>query len=368
MWSDLRLAARLLWRTPLFTAGVIVLLAFGLAANTVIFSLLDALLLRPLPVRDPDRLVRLVTVRPPLGARSVFLYEEYEAWKKHVSGFQDLLAWSELDMFAAADEGAQRARVHFVTENFFTALGTAPAVGRLLTPEDQQLTAGTAPVVLSYPYWKRRFAGEPGVVGRTIALDGHKVLIVGVTAKGFNGLTVETSPDLRAPIGWLRSLRPNLFENKIDCEVAARLRAGIGREAVRQQAEATWRSNWKQLNGTDPGLPGSFDLEPAARGISRMRSQFSGVLWLLMGGVALLMLIVCANVAGLLMARTASREGELAVRVALGASRFHLARQLFAEALLLMLGGAAGAAVVSLARCRSLSTRCRQYAISRLRG
>src|SRR5258708_32962855 len=210
MWADLRFAARLLAKSPLFTAGLIALLAFGVAASTVIFSPVAAFLLRPLPVRDPERLVRLVIVRWPLLPYSEFLYEEYGTWKKRVSGFQDLLAWSEHDMFVTAGEVTERVRLHFVTDNFFSALGTAPALGRLLTPEDQQLTIGMAPVVLSYPYWKRRLAGDAGVVGRTIVLDGHKVLIVGVTAKGFNGLTVETGPDLRAPVGWLRSLRPNL--------------------------------------------------------------------------------------------------------------------------------------------------------------
>ena len=349
MWADLRFATRLLSKSPLFTAGVITLLAFGVAANTVIFKLVDALLISHFPVRDPERLVRLVTIRSPLPPHSEFLYEEYGAWKKRVSGFQDLLAWSEHDMFVTAGEVTERARVHFVTDNFFSTLGTAPALGRLLAPEDQQLTIGTAPVVLSYPYWKRRFAGNAGVVGRTIVLDGHKVLIVGVTAKGFNGLTVETGPDLRAPVGWLRSLRPNLYENKIFCEVVGRLRAGVGVEAVRQEAETIWRSTWKELNGTDPGLPGGFEFEPAARGVSRLRKLFAGVLWLLMGGVALLMLMVCANVAGLLMARATSRHGELAIRVAMGATRFQLVRQLFCEALLLMVGGVVGAVALSFA-------------------
>ena len=271
----------------MFTAGVVLLLMFGVAANTAIFTLVDALLLRPLPVRDPERLVRLVTLRPPLPAYCEFVYEQYEAWKKRVSGFEDLLAWSEHDMFVTAGGATERVRVHFVTDNFFTALGTAPALGRLLAPDDQQLTAGTAPVVLSYAYWVRRFAGDPGIVGETITVNGHKVLIAGVAAKGFNGLTVETGPDLRAPLGWLRTLRPDLYENKIFCEVAGRLRAGVAAEAVRQEADAVWRSSWKELNPTDPGLPGRFQLESATRGISRMRQQLSDVLWLLMGGVGL---------------------------------------------------------------------------------
>src|SRR5687767_1938126 len=113
MWADVRLAARSLSRTPVFTAGVVLLLVFGVAANTTIFSLVDALLLRPLPVRDPQRLVRLITIRPPLLPYSEFVYEEYEAWKKQGSGFQDVVAWSEHDMFVAAGETTERARIHF---------------------------------------------------------------------------------------------------------------------------------------------------------------------------------------------------------------------------------------------------------------
>ena len=348
MWRDVRLAGRLLLKSRMFTAGVVALLAFAVAANTVIFSLVDALLLRPLPVRDPERLVRLVTVRTQIGARSQFLVEEYEAWKKQASSLQDLFAWSEYDLYVTAGEGTERARVHFVTDNFFSGLGATPFLGRLLTPEDQSLRGGMAPVVLSHPYWKRRFRGDSNIVGRVVEANGHKVMIVGVTARGFNGLTLETSPDIRIPLGWLRSMGPELFDGKIYCEVAGRVRAGFGKEAARQQAEAIWLGRWKELNGDDPGLPGRFDLEPAARGISRMRAQFSGVLWLLMGGVALLMLMVCANVAGLLMARTASRQSELAVRVALGAAPWQLARLLFSEAVLLMTGGATVAVGLSL--------------------
>ena len=347
---DLRFAARLLGKNPLFTAGVIGLLALGIAANTVVFSVVDALLLRPLPVRDPDRLVRVVTIRPPLRPTSEFHYEEeFQAWQQRVSGFEDLFAWSEHDMFVAAGESTERARVHFVSSNFFSALGVKPALGRLLSPDDGVAKEGTPPVVLSHHYWLRRFAGDAGVLGKVVTIEGHKAIVVGVTPSGFNGMTVETSPDARVPVEWLRTLRPKLFENRIDCEVVGRLRAGASAEAVRQQAESIWRNGWRQRNKSDPGEPGQFAFEPASRGISRMRTQFGSVLWLLMGGVGLLALMVCANVAGLMMARTAGRQGELAVRVAMGATPFHLVRQLSCEGLLLMLGGAAGAIALSLA-------------------
>ena len=351
MWPhDLRFAARLLGKNPLFTAGVIGLLALGIAANTAIFSLVDALMLRPLPVRDPERLVRIVTIRPPLRPASEFFYDdEFLPWQRQIAGFEDLFAWSEHDMFIAVGESAERARVHFVSDNFFTALGVKPALGRLLTPDDQASKDGAPPVVLSHHYWQRRFAGAAGVVGRIVTIEGHKAVVVGVTAKGFNGMSVETSPDARLPVGWLRTLRTNLYENRIFCEVAGRLRAGASSEAVRQQAESIWLNGWRDRNSIDPGEPGQFVFEPASRGVSPMRRQFSGVLWLLMGGVGLLALMVCANVAGLMMARSAGRQGELAVRAAMGATRLQLMRQLFCEGLLLMFGGAAGAVALSLA-------------------
>jgi predicted permease len=349
MGTDLRNAVRLLAKSPGFTSTVVALLACGLAASTLIFSLVDALLLRPLPVRDPEQLVRLVTIRETLGVRGEFVYEEYEAWARRVAAFQDTLAWSELDIFANAAGATTRSRVDFVSSNFFSSLGTQPALGRFLTSQDDSLTLDATPVVLSHHFWRQRFQGDPAVVGKSLTLNGHKAVIVGVTAKGFNGLKVETSPDMRAPVGWAKIIQPDLFEGRIPVEVVARLRPGANLAAARQQAEAVWAVSWKELNPTDPGLPGRFDLQPAARGISRLRTQFAGVLWLLLGGVTLLMLLVCANIAGLLMARSAGRQGELALRVALGANRWRLVRQLFSESILLILGGAAGAIALSAA-------------------
>lgn len=308
MGADFRLAIRMLAKRPVFTTSVIGLVALGLAINTLVFSLANAVFFRPLPVREPERLVRLVTVRAPLGPRSTFYYEEYESWKREVSAFSDLIAWSEQDMFLATGETTERARAHFVTGNFFSALGTQPAAGRLLTPADQDARAGVPPAVLSHPYWLRRFGGDKSVLGAAMALDRHRVQIVGVTPEGFNGISLETSPDIRLPVGWLRTLQPNLFENRIVCEVAGRLKPGVGMEAVRRHAESVWRVSWQKENPSDPGLPGRFELEPAARGISRLRPQFGAVLGLVLSGVLLLMTLISANVAGLTLTGLAGRR------------------------------------------------------------
>lgn len=343
MWRDIQLAARQLAKDRLFTLSVIALLAAGIGANTALFGLVDALLLRPLPVRDPERLVRLVIIRPPLAATSEFSHEEYDAWRKHATGLTDLLAWSEQDRFVRAGDATERLRIHLVSGNFFEALGTQPAIGRLLPS-----TGDGQNVVLSYSYWQRRFHGDPGILGRAIAIEGHPFTIVGVTPKGFNGLTVETGPELRAPISAAKLWPALLNEGGIDCSVVGRLKPGVSLETAQAEAEAIRTAIREERTGAAiDGPAGTFQLEPAARGVSRMRSQFSSVLWMLMGGMLLLLLMVCANVAGLVMARIVSRQSELAVRVALGATRASLLRLLLAENLLLMLSGTAGAFAIS---------------------
>jgi putative ABC transport system permease protein len=212
MLADLRLAARFLSRAPLFALGVIGLLALGVAANVVIFSLVDALLLRPLPVRDPERLVALMSVRPPLPPKGDFLYEEYESWRKDIGGFEDLLAWSEHSMFVRVGDVTERGHVDFVTDNLFSALGTGAARGRVLRAEDQR-TAGTAPVVLSHAYWQRRFGGDPSVVGRSLRR---------VETPFMNH---ETSPRLfepgpHRPLPALR-IRPDPYRSRFDCTLTS---------------------------------------------------------------------------------------------------------------------------------------------------
>jgi predicted permease len=350
MWmNDLRLAARTLRKSPLFSLGVVGLLAFGMAACLVIFTLVDLVLLRPLPVRDPVSLVRFVSIHPPLPPMGDFRLDEFDAWKREAVGpsFLELIAWSTGDATVVVGRGSSESvRVDFVTDNYFSALGVEAALGTLLTAAE-----GSAPAVLSYPYWQRRFGGDRSVIGQTIEFEGHKVTIVGVTAKGFNGLTLETSPDLRLPAKWMRELRfvaPDVYQY-VGYEVAGRLRPGVNVEAARQQAEQIWTSVRKSDPTGTAMLDAKLELQSAAKGISRLRGPFGGVLWLVLAGVALLLLIVCANAAGLLVTRAAGRQAELAIRVALGATRGQLAGPLLAEAVLLLSGAMALAAGLTYA-------------------
>jgi predicted permease len=342
MGTDFRLAARLLRKSPLFALGVMALLAFGIASNTVAFSLVDALLLRELPVRDPGALVRFINVRPPLPPRGDFEPRDYEAWKQ-LKGVTGLIAWFERQSIVTDGQIASRARVDWVSANYFASLGAGPSLGRLFRPGSGPGDAeGGQPAVLSYPYWQRRFGGDVNVLGRKLEMDGHMLVVVGVSAKGFNGLTLETSPDIRVPLESLQAFRPDLLRDEfVNLEIAGRLAAGTSPNAARDEAQAVWRAA--------SATAGRLDLHPASRGVSRLRGSYEGVLWMLLAGVALLLLIVCANAAGLLIARNAGREGELAVRTALGATRWRLVRQLLCESWLLLMGGVAGALALSYA-------------------
>lgn len=322
MGQELRIAIRSLRRSPVFFWSSTLLLGISLAACTVTFSLVDALLLRELPVRGAERLVRIATVRPQVGLRSNFSGRDYADWKAKVKGFADLFAWAEQDFGLEAGGKVERARLHFVTGNFFAALDGGAVVGRVLQAEDAGMDAsGLIPVVLSYPYWQRRFGGDSHVVGRVVELGGRKASIVGVSAKGFNGLSAESSPDLRAPMEALVILDPQRKESQIICEVGARLEEGVAAERIRQEAEAVWRGGWRERYGSDPGAGVQFVLEAAGRGVSKMRGEYGKVLWMLMGGVGLLALLVAFNLAGLSAARAAGRREEFALRSALGASR-----------------------------------------------
>lgn len=367
--QEVWLSMRSLRRSATYFCVSVGLLGVSLGAGAVVFGLVDSLQLRTLPVRGAERLVRIVTVRPPVGARSSFLYsEEYLVWKKELAGFEALFAWSEQDLGLSASHGdggpVERARVHFVSENFYEALDGKASLGRLTGVGDAESGAkGAMPVILSDAFWRRRFGADPQVLGKTISLQGTKAVIVGVSAEGFNGLSVETSPDLRAPIEWLRSVSGSVTDKEIFCEVAGKIREGVSVEALQQQTEALWRNG----GGGARGL--AFAFEPAGRGISRMRAEFGVALWLVAGGMGLLILSVCVNVAGLAIARVAGRRQELAIRKALGASTGNLLVELLVEPALILtvaLGLALGIAQQGLPLAASFLPPVRDFTTQRL--
>ncbi len=349
---DFGFGIRLLKKSPLFATTAVLLLAIGIAGNTLIFSVVNALLLRDLPVPHPENLVRLIEVHPKdfvTWDLPYALSDEFAATDTSVS---EVLAQGEANVPLSAGKSTERVRVHLISPNFFSSLGARPLLGRLLNGDDEHAAATN--IVLSYDFWQRHFQGDFSVLGRSVQLAGRPFTIVGVSAEGFNGLAADTSPDLRVPAATERLLVERSAEMKPGArplfgQIFARLRDGVPLERASGEVSALLRPAYTEafsqiFPGQSPDLHDSrLQLEPVAKGVSLLRGQFSRGLQLMMAGAALLLLMACANVAGLLLARSVTRAREIDIRLALGASPFRLARQLFTEGLILALfGGAAG--------------------------
>jgi predicted permease len=351
---DARSVARSLRRRPALVAAIVTLLGLGIAANTFFFAITDALLLRELPVRAPEQLFRVVQIEPRLGPRSDFNPPFLRALEEHARTLTQPFGWTEDNVAASFAGGpAERLRAGFVTGGYFSTLGIGAAIGRTITPADD-MPAKANVVLLSHAYWQRRFHADPRVLGRVLHLNGHAFTIIGVTPASFTGLTIDTSPDLRVPLASLPVLWSQMEFNRpenIFFEVGARLRPGFSPAQARDEAAALYHSSLAGLDERTRAAVESrrIEMEPLARGVSSLRRQFRAATLALMAGVVFLMVMVCANVAGLLMARAASARLEHAVRQALGASRLRLLQLQLTESLLLGVGGLAVGLALSLA-------------------
>lgn len=339
----------------MFTAAAVLLLAVGISANTLIFSLVDALLLRSLPVPHPENLVRLVEQHPTGFLTWDLPYDLCATLASKDANISEAICQGEAEVALSDANSTERVRVHLVSPNFFSSLGARAYIGRLPGAEDERTAAHNA--VLSYEFWQRRFQRDPSILGRRIILRGHPFMIVGVLAEGFNGLSAETSPDIRVPaavdrliVTPYRDLSPSA--RPLFGQIFARLRAGVTLERANAEVDALLhpaldeedaRAFPSETRGQG-ALRTHLRLESVSHGVSTLRAQFSRGLDVLMAGVALLLLLACANVAGLLAARSSVRAQEISVRLALGASPARIVRQLVTEGLVLaLLGGAAGA-------------------------
>ena len=351
--NDLRYAARMLGRTPAFTAIAVGLLGAGIGANAVIFSALDAVLLRSLPVRNPGELVRMVQKTPQLGTRSSFAYPFYEALRDHSTTLSAVFGEQEWRVAMNEPQPAEQLQVTAVTPEFFEVLGVPARFGRTLTADDGNENPGMIPAVLSYGFWMRRFGGDPGAVGRTLTLHGHKFAIIGVMPREFNGTSMDVSPDVRVPLRAARFLDEESGAGQdpvrlVNLSIAARLKPGVTRPQAQAECYSLWRASTEAFWKTNPGildaeLRRGMEVDSLARGTSILRDKFGSALELLIAAVGLLLLLVCANLAGLLLARGAARNEEIAVRLAMGATRGRLVRQMLTESVLLaVLGSVAG--------------------------
>ena len=373
--NDLKLAIRGLFRSPLFSIVAVLSLALGIGANTAIFTLIDQILLRKLPVKNPDELVMLYQQGPHSGSNMgsrVHSYPIYEEYRKRGEPLAEVLARRLAAASISVDNQTERVEVEMVSGNFFTMLGVGPALGRVFnSQEDDQVYQGHPVAVLSHNYWVTRFGRDPAVIGKKILVNNYPMAIVGVSAEGFAGIDPARAPQIRVPIQMKPVVVPEWEWVKMADErtrwvqVFARLKPGYTAESAQgpmqglftqiRQHEMTLpgAKNWSQFQ-RDRFMTGQLKVEKAAMGYSSLRNDFSTALVVLMAMVGLVLLIACANVANLLIARGFMRQKEIAVRLSLGATRGQLVRQLLTESVLLSLIGGAIGIFLSIALTRGL--------------
>jgi putative ABC transport system permease protein len=373
--NDLRLAVRGLRRSALFSTVAILSLALGIGANTAIFTLIDQILLRQLPVKSPEQLVMLYQRGTHNGSNMggrMHSYPIYQDIQQRGEPLAEVICRRLVPASVSIDNRTERVQAEMVSGNFFSMLGVTPAIGRVFNSgEDDRTYMGHPVVVLSYDYWTNRFARDPSVLGRKILVNDYAMEIVGVSARGFAGLDPAVSPQIRVPVLMKAAMVPDWGWLHMDdrrarwVQVFGRLKPGY----TVASAAAPLQGLFTQVRTYEMTLPAAKDWSPysrqqfmkgqllvdsAATGYSGLRNDFSTALIVLMCMVGLVLLIACANVANLLIARGFMRQKEIAVRLSLGASRGQLIRQLLVESLVLSFAGGVAGVALAIALTRSL--------------
>lgn len=350
LWRDLRHAFRVLRKSPAVTGVAILSLGLGVGANTAIFTLMSTLMLRPLPIQDPEKLVRMSGFLPEKPDQELAVsLAAYLQLRRDQRVFSDVFAWMGGGVANVEANGVKSmASLATVSGEYFSTLGVSPLIGRLLTPEDVALESGSSArvAVLEYRFWKERYGGDPQIVGKTVVVEGVPLTIVGVTREGFTGLVLEAAADVTVPIGYSGK---TIFRDKKygGFLLYGRLKPRVGLETAKAQLETIWPGVLAaaipdDFTGTqrESFFSRRISLKSAATGTSFLRERYSRPLSILMAMVALLLLVACVNLANLMLARAAGRRHEFGVRAALGASRTQLSRQMLAESAVLSGAGA----------------------------
>ncbi len=371
--QDVRFALRTFKKSPLFVAVAVVSLALGIGANTAIFSLIDQVLLRLLPVKDPEQLVLLWARGQHYGSnngRQRLSYPMYKDISAHNEVFNGMFCRWDTNFSLSADGKSERVSGELVSGTYFPVLGVGAALGRVFGPEDDQAPGGHPYAVLSYRYWMSRFGGQRDVIGKKIIVNGYPLTIIGVSQAGFDGLDPTHSLQIRIPI----MMKPQMdtlgfytLEGRRGrwVNVLGRMKPGVTQAQVKASLQPYFHQmlemevTEKEFARAAPESKLAFlkmflDILPGGTGQSDLRRQFSTALLVLMGVVGLVLLIACANVANLLLARATARQKEIAVRIALGASRRRIISQLLVESLMLSIAGGTLGIVLAIVMDRAL--------------
>ena len=355
MLQDLLYAVRNLRRSPLFTIVALFSLALGIGANSAVFTIADQVLLRLIPVNHARQLVSFTSPGPQSGmiwGENRFSYPMYRDFRDHNTVFDGVAARFPTALNLSYNNRSERIQAELVSGTWFNTLGLTTALGRGINVSDDLLPGAHPVVVLTYDYWESRFDRNPGILNQTLLLNGHPMTVVGVTAPGYHGFDPGARVDALVPTMMKADMTPTwngLQDRRILwLQLVGRLRPGVSQRQAQASLEPYYHGllimEMQTMKFRTERSRAGFATKPlifvpAGKGVSDLREQFSNPLLILLGVVGLLLLIACANVANLMIARSMSRQKEIAVRLSLGASRLRIVRQLLVESVLLSLVG-----------------------------